>query len=293
MLPRIRSYHEDGRLDAAFGRFGDGPFEFRQIRSLAEMPSGKVVVADPRKAVLVYLTSALRPDTIVSVPGTPRHIVSFGPDLVVRMDRLVGSGPSRLVAKPLLVHRLTGGRVAWSTYRAPFSLVERPYWGTFATELVAVAGESVFVMTSVMYPITILNEAGDSVGTIGTPPESFRPIPVFERGELANFSTSTTTLAQVLASFDVASRLDVLGGSHLVVTHSRYDDTAPPSSFRRLHSTLDIYDRHTGTKLYEDVALPEWSRVLGGGRFLYLLLNQDMPPWRVAKLRLLTDDSSR
>ena len=34
LLPRIRSYHQDGRLDAAFGRFGDGPFEFRQIRSL-------------------------------------------------------------------------------------------------------------------------------------------------------------------------------------------------------------------------------------------------------------------
>ena len=293
LLPRIRSYHQDGRLEAAFGRFGDGPFEFRQIRSLAETPSGKLVVAEPRKAALVYLTSALRPDTIVRVPGAPRHIVSFGPDLVVRMDQLAGSGPSRLVAKPLLVHRLTGGRVAWSTYRAPFSLVERPYWGTFATELVAIAGDSVFVMTSVMYPITILDEAGDSVGTIGTPSESFRPIPVFDRGEFAGFSANTTTLPQVLASFDVASRLDVLSGSYLVVTHSRYDDTYPPSSFRRLDSTLDIYDRHTGAKLYEDVPLPERSKVLGGGRFLYLLLNQDLPPWRIAKLRLSTDDSSR
>ncbi len=148
-------------------------------------------------------------------------------------------------------------------------------------------------MTSVMYPITILNEAGDSVGTIGTPSESFRPIPVFDRGEFAGFSANTTTLPQVLASFDVASRLDVLSGSYLVVTHSRYDDTYPPSSFRRLDSTLDIYDRHTGAKLYEDVPLPERSKVLGGGRFLYLLLNQDLPPWRIAKLRLSTDDSSR
>ncbi len=129
LLPRIRSYHQDGRLEAAFGRFGDGPFEFRQIRSLAETPSGKLVVAEPRKAALVYLTSALRPDTIVSVPGAPRHIVSFGPDLVVRMDQLAGSGPSRLVAKPLLVHRLTGGRVAWSAYRAPFRLVSGPTGG--------------------------------------------------------------------------------------------------------------------------------------------------------------------
>ena len=37
LLPRIRSYGEDGRLEAAFGRFGDGPFEFRQVSSLAKL----------------------------------------------------------------------------------------------------------------------------------------------------------------------------------------------------------------------------------------------------------------
>ena len=31
LLPRIRRYAENGRLVAAFGRFGDGPFEFRWI----------------------------------------------------------------------------------------------------------------------------------------------------------------------------------------------------------------------------------------------------------------------
>ena len=58
--------------------------------------------------------------------------------------------------------------------------------------------------------------------------------------------------------------------------------------FRVLHTSLEIYDRHAGTKLYEDVPLPDGSRVLGGGRFLYLLLDRDFPPWRIAKLRLLT-----
>ena len=119
LLPRIRSYGEDGRLEAAFGRFGDGPFELRQVSGLAETPSGKLVVADSRRSALVYLTRALRPDTIVRVPGTPRRIVSLGPDLIVRMDPFAGSGPSRLVAKPPLFHRLSGGRVAWSAYPAP------------------------------------------------------------------------------------------------------------------------------------------------------------------------------
>lgn len=286
LLPRIRSYGEDGRLEAAFGRFGDGPFELRQVSGMAETPSGGLVVADSRKSALVYLTPTLRADTIVNVPGTPRRIVSFGPDLIVRMDQLGAGGPSRLVARPPLFHRLTGGRVAWSAYPARFSPAERPYWGSLVTNLVAVAGDSVFVMTSLTYPITVIDATGDSVGTMGVPPESFRPIPVFDRGE---FAGSSAALPEVLASFDVVSRLDVLSGSHLVVTHGRYDDTDPRPSLRRVHSTLDIYDRHTGAKLYEDVPLPERSKVLGGGRFLHLLLNQDMPPWRIAKLRLSTE----
>ena len=287
-LPRIRSYHDDGRPDAAFGRFGDGPFEFRQVSGVAETPSGQLVVSDSRRTALVYLTSGLKPDTIVSVPGTPRRIVSFGRDLVVRMDQLAAArGPSRLMAKPPLIHRLTGGQVTWSAYRARFSVVERPYWGSLWTELVAAAGDSVFVMTSVTYPITILDESGDSVGTIGNPSESFRPVPVFDRGQFVNMATYATTLSEMLASFDVAGRLDIVSDTYLVVTHSRLDDTFPPPSFRRIHSTLDIYDRHTGAKLYEDVPLPERSRVLGGGRYLYILLDQDFPPWRVAKLRLL------
>ena len=139
-------------------------------------------------------------------------------------------------------------------------------------------------MTSLTYPITVIGETGDSIGTLGTPSKSFRPIPVFERGEFAGPSTD---LPQVLESFDAVGRLDALADSLLAVTHSRYDGTSPASSLRRVHSTLDIYDRHTGIKLYEDVPLPEGSKVLGGGRFLYLLLNQDLPPWRIAKLRLL------
>ena len=48
----------------------------------------------------------------------------------------------------------------------------------------------------------------------------------------------------------------------------------------------DIYDRHTGLRIYEDIPLSEGSKVLGSDRYLYLLLNKDFPPWRIAKLRL-------
>jgi len=32
-LPRVRTYRADGSLQAGFGRFGDGPWEFRRIWS--------------------------------------------------------------------------------------------------------------------------------------------------------------------------------------------------------------------------------------------------------------------
>ena len=44
-----------------------------------------------------------------------------------------------------------------------------------------------------------------------------------------------------------------------------------------LHFSLEVYDRHTGAKLYGDVPLPAGSRVLGGGQFLYLLMDRDFP----------------
>ena len=44
-------------------------------------------------------------------------------------------------------------------------------------------------------------------------------------------------------------------------------------------------NRQACVKRYEDVPLPERSRILGGGRYLYMLLDTDFPPWRVAKLQ--------
>ncbi len=93
------------------------------------------------------------------------------------------------------------------------------------------------------------------------------------------------TLPDLLKSFEVIYRIDVVG-RHLILTRARYDHTRPFPPFRPLHSHLDIYDRHTGLRIYEDIPLPEGSKVLGGGWYLYLLLNQDFPPWRIAKLRL-------
>ena len=86
LLPRVRSYAEDGRLEAAFGRFGEGPFEFRRIDGVAEGPSGSVVVVDRRLQGLTYLTQDLQPDRLVSLPGVPYNVLSMNADLLLHME---------------------------------------------------------------------------------------------------------------------------------------------------------------------------------------------------------------
>ena len=288
-LPRVRSYDEEGRLEAAFGRFGDGPFEFRRINALVETPSENIVVLDLLRARLTFLTSSLAPDTSATLPATLLDARALGPDLLVRM--ITGDPEERLFARPPLLYRMTAPELelVWSSYERPFSDLERPYWGAFARFPIAVGGDSTFVMSGLEYPVTIIDGSGETVGTLGTPSDSFRPIPVLEQGAFANPAAYGTTLGEFLGTFDMIDRIDVVG-RHLVLTRARFDPGRPLPPFRVLHTSLEVYDRHTGTKLYEDVPLPTGSKVLGGGRFLYLLLDRDFPPWRIAKLRRLTED---
>lgn len=286
-LPRIRSYDEEGRLEAAFGRFGKGPFEFQSIRSVAETSDGRVAVVDPGQARLTYLTSSLLPDTVVSFPGVLRSVESLGEDLLARMTLLADptDDASRFFRRPLLLHRVTETSVVWSAYTLPFVPIERPYWMSIIGFPLAVAGDSIYVASSLRYPVAILSAEGDSVGELGVPSARFRPVPVFEAGAL----TPSQYASNPLAGHSRISRIDPVG-SHLVLTHGRYDGV---QFLRSRHATVDIYDRHTGAKLYEDVQLPQRSRILGGGRYLYMLLDTDLPPWRVAKLQFRDQVSGR
>ena len=281
-LARIRSYDEEGRLEAAFGRFGQGPYEFRRIGSVAETSEGRVIVVDAGQAGLIYLTSDLLPDTLVSFPGVPRRIKSLGDDLLVRMTLLSEwtEDASRFFRQPLLLHRVKQQSVVWSAHSLPFVPVERPYWMSIVDFPFAVAGDSIYVASSLRYPIAILNAEGDSVGEIDAPSRTFKPVPVFERGALTPGQYGTQG-SNALAGYNRISRIDAVG-SRLILTHGRYDSVR---FLRSRDSTVDIYDRQTGVKLYEDIPLPQGSRILGGGRYLYMLLDTDFPPWRVAKLQ--------
>ena len=283
LLPRIRAYNDDGRLEAAFGRFGTrDPWSFERVGGVAETATGGIVAVEASKKRLLYLTGGLERDTIVPVPGHPRHVFALGPDLLLEMRE---EWEAMMAERLPFFHRVIGNQVAWSRYGFPYVPSERPYWTSFTDFLAAVASDSVFVMTTLGYPAVVYNGAGDSVGTIGVPSPSFRPIPVLERGALVDQGPGGG-LADFVASFDVINRIDVVANSYLVVTLGFLDPDKPFPPFKWLHTSVDVYDRHTGAKLHEEVPLPEGSQVLGGGQFLYLLTDREDPPWRIAKLRL-------
>ncbi|MYA43294.1 MAG: hypothetical protein F4Z31_16305 [Gemmatimonadetes bacterium] len=287
-LPRVRTYTDDGSLKGAFGRFGDGPWELQRISSVAETASGQIVVSSPRNRWLTYLNSDLSPDTLVGIGANAvLQMFPFGPDIV-----FYGIGPAGTIHDVAMqdgyFHRLVDGSVAWTSWTTP--IFGMPYWHGFGDVTGAVAGDSIFAMAKLLYPATILNGAGDSVGAIGTPSPSFRRIPEIEFGAYATTSPRGQDASDVLGTFDLVSRIDVVAGSHLVFTLGQHDETKPFYPFRVLHTRLEVYDRHTGTKLYDDVLLSGGVKVLGGGRYLYVLQNPDIPPWRIAKYRLRVAD---
>ncbi len=286
VLPRVRSYAEDGSLLAGFGRFGTGPWEFRGIDWVGALPFGRIGVVGTYKQGITILSQDLTPDTLLAIPYAVTKVFSLGDDIVFH-----GLGPlggdamtdEELERMPGFVHRFSGAGVAWSRWRGP--VFDKPYHESFVRLAQAVAGDSIFIMTSLAYPATILNGVGDSVGTIGVPSRRFRPIPEVPPGYFAT-EQSGPRVARFLASFDDVSRLDPIHDDYLVFTIGRFDDTRPWHPFFQLHTRVELYDRHSGNKLYEDVPLPEGSKVIGGGSGLYVLLNPDFPPWRIAKYRL-------
>ena len=288
ILPRVRTYAEDGSLRAAFGRFGVGPWELQRISSVAETASGQIVVSSPRNRWLTYLNSDLSPDTLVGIGDNwVFQIFPFGPDIV-----FYGVGQARSIHDVALqkgyFHRLVDGGVAWTTWTTP--IFGKPYWQGFGDVVGAVAGDSIFAMAQLLYPATILNGAGDSVGTIGTPSHSFRRVPEIEQGAYSTSSPGGQDFSDLLGTFDLVRRIDVVAGNHLVFTLGQLDERKRFFPFRVLHTRLEVYDRHTGVKLFEDVPLPQGVKVLGGGRYLYVLQNPDIPPWRIAKYRLRVAD---
>jgi hypothetical protein len=70
----------------------------------------------------------------------------------------------------------------------------------------------------------------------------------------------------------------------LVVSHARLSSN-PRTFLQPSEYAVDLYDLTDGHKVFEDIPLPNGSRVLGGGRFLYVLVSQAPEPWRILEMR--------
>ena len=289
LLPRVRTYGRDGSLEAAFGRFGDGPWEFRTIRDVAEVADGRIAVTGAQNGAVTYLTPHLTPhSTLLIEDFTASMLLPFGRDFVF-------TGRARdvnMVAEmDGIFHRLVGSAVSWSSWNT--LAASKPYWNALGGLHGAVAGDSVYVMAGLLYPVTILSPAGDSVGSIGTPAPGFRRVPELQPGALAFAGgegaavQAGTVIKELIESFDLVTGMDVVDDDYLVLTVGRHDPNQPWFPFKQLDVSVEAYGRHTGEKLFENVPLPEGSKVLGGGRYLYVLLNPEMPPWRIAKYELV------
>ena len=229
LLPRVRAYSEDGALEAGFGRFGDGPWEFRRIRSVAELEDGRIAVTGAQNGAVTYLKPDLTPHSMLLIEElTSSMLIPFGRDFVF-------TGRARevnLVAEmDGIFHRLADGAVAWSSWNTPAA--SKPYWSGLGGLHGAAAGDSVYVMAGLLYPATILGAEGDSVGSIGSPAAGFRRVPEIEAGAFAFRAgegaavQAGNAMKELIESFDLVTGMDIVDDDYLVFTVGRHDPERP------------------------------------------------------------------
>ncbi|MEJ2186014.1 MAG: hypothetical protein P8Z36_08760 [Gemmatimonadota bacterium] len=275
LLPRIRHYTNDGRFLAASGSFGSGPYEFRGINGVAPTGKDELAVVDVKEGRLVILRKNLTQDTMYHLPLPPS-----GPIAPLENDLIMGLWGGRT---GLRFYRVAGDSVVWGIFAPPPEVLAKPYWGSTSLDMFTVAGNRVFAANSLLYPIHVFNARGEEIGQIGSPPPSFHKVPEVPAGYFAG-PASGEKLKHWTAQFTVMGRLATIESRFLVVSHARLS-SEPRTFLRPEEYAVDLYDLTDGHKVFEDIPLPSGSRVLGGGRFLYVLVSQAPDPWRIMEVR--------
>lgn len=273
---QIRRYAPDGRLLAIAGRYGAGPLEFRHVGGLVEIPSGRILVTDPRLGRATILTPDLRADTVLRLRPAPRgSALAMGEALLLTTV----AGP-RATALTLFT---PSWEPAWSIPApSPGTMREFPYWDSYASVLADATPDVALTAYSLRYPIYVHGRSGRLVDSIASAPASFRPAPVVSLGAFAGLDAHQRQ-DEWLASFDVMSRLAIVNDSLLIVVHAVLRRTATSSAVAE-DRRLDVYHLASRTRLAEDVALAPDERILAGGRGLYLLAAQPPEPWIMQRL---------
>lgn len=273
---RVRRYDRTGNLVASFGSFGEGPYEFRDIGGIAEDPSGRVHVVDPRLGRVTILGPALEPDTLLHPRPAPKgEVHSFGSGFVAAL-----TPGSRRSAFGVTTDRWES---MWTIPApSPGSASEYPYWNSYASTPVATVNGHIVTAYSLHYPIYLYDRTGALRDTIGSPSTLFRNVPVVARGAFAGPGADQRR-KEWLASFDVIAALTGFQDTLLAVTHGHLRSSAA-SRILEEHRTVDIYKIPDGGKVGEDIRLIPGARVMGGGsKGLYLLVGQPPRDWTLVQ----------
>lgn len=276
---RVLRYDSAGNLLAEFGTPGEGPFEFRGVDGILESTDGDVIVFDRQLSRITVLDAELRPDTQFTFFPTPTGEAS-------RLGRGYVLSTSPGPRKSGITWVSDEWAPVWSVPSpGPTSIVARPYWGGYGTNEFVTSPKFLVVGYSLLYPLYVYRPPGMLVDTIGRP-RTFRVAPVVEAGAFAG-SSGPDRRDDWFQSFDVIANLAVVGGSLLVVTHGALHGSTSAGRTWTKHRRIDVYSLNTRRKLQEDVALPDGSRVLGGGeRGLYVLAAVPPAPWTIMRVRL-------
>lgn len=276
MLQRILAYDEVGRLVGLHGRWGDGPGEYRSVGGLAVLADGRLIVSDPQRAALTFLSPELELTKVVPVGVSVAGMAPIGNRIVADAYRERGSERLQIFSN--------GGDPGNSFYRLPEAINVNPYWGSVAGVLIATGHERIVAGNTLLYPFVVFDHRGDSVGVLGTPPASFREVPMVERGAFLGAS-GTRRMDEWLASFTTVASMEVTEGRYMIVVHGRMQRSAQ-AYFMTSQYAIDVYDMALGNKLLADVRLEDGWKVIGGGRTLSVLISSPPGPWIVKRYAL-------
>jgi len=274
---RIRRYSANGELLASAGRYGSGPDEVRSISGVAAQIDS-IFLTDPRNGRIQVLDGDLHVVRIIHPDVAPAgKLFPYGRGFVVHA--MTGRGGDRAAMID------AQGAVVWTGVPTAPEIVEEAYWGSVARPAIHVEEGRLLATDGLLYPLSVTDLQSGSTNSFGTPPPSYERITSVGRGAFAlqvaasavqRWYDQFTTIGGLYGFGSREHRMVAVIGSRPVASNQ--------SLFEKDDFALDVYRASDLSKAYTDVHLPAGSRVLGGGRYLYVLVDGPPEPWTIIRL---------
>lgn len=243
MSDRVVAFRRDGQFQAAIGRRGDGPGEFRAPLAILQDVDGTILVSQlsPR---LTRLTPELE---LVDVH--PTDASNFISDLVLIDDQVTFLDTGYRTGADNYV--LWDGESSRSGSFDPQSeLAGVPYWNATWSTYIAVGPDQLFVADNMVYPIRRYTHEFELIDSVGVAPPSWLEARKPSLGEFAQ--PGQPGAQEWLRSFTVIGGLFFVDDWLIVTHHASMGQHEPDETFQ-----ADLYRVSPEfRKVWEDVPLP-------------------------------------